>query len=351
MSAITACATVPLYAQSRKALTGPTIGAGPKIGRGGSYTFTTYSFGVGSLQTGTSGTTGVLSSKINSGANFSIARPGGGGGARGVIGSSPTLAAPREGIRSGGSVPKAVANIGGEAPIKAPSRFSAASGANLLLATNSENPLQNAQGDEPITTLVPDEPSTYQKYLMAGEQRFRAGNYTKAFYEFQSANYIGRNDPESLLSMANAQFAMEHFSSATNYLKKALKYFPELPILPLRLRDFYNSPDDYAACINALLEYLKDNPDDSDALLLLAYYRWFNEEYASAKTLLEQAEQCGPSQDTFEAIEIFRRGMIASGKISFEEETPASQPEEGKTKPDEKVPTPKNEDIKPIEAS
>lgn len=354
-AAIVACAAVSASAQSRKALQSQSVGYGLGVGRSGSHDFRGYSFGVGSLRNSKGSATGVLSSKISSSANFNISRSASGVAApkSSGIGRSPIPSAPRAGVRSGSGISDAVAKIGSGSAAKLPKGFAAKSGSvDLLLAINPQDMLQDAVGGEMITSFVPDAPSKYQKYLKAGERRFREGSYTKAFNEFRLANYIGRNDPESLLSMSHAQFALGHFSSASHYLKKAIKYFPELPVLPLRPRGFYSNPDDYATDINALRQHIKSSPNDTSALLLLLYHRWFDGEYADAKGALERAEQIAMegagASENFEIIEIFRRGMIASGKISFEE-TPASQPEQGKTEQTDKTPPTENQDLDLIE--
>jgi hypothetical protein len=184
---------------------------------------------------------------------------------------------------------------------------------------HADHRLDSAKEDrEPIKSLVPVGGGLYHDYLESGEKAFRSGDYTVAFSKFRMANYIGLKDPESLLSMSQAQFGGKCYPLAAYYLRQAMKYMPRLPMLPLRPKAFYGDPSVYVQNIQDLDEYLVGHPQDTDALLLRAYYAWFDVDEADsvsiARNSLQKALAGNNTPDVTLAIEAFWEGMVASGK-------------------------------------
>ena len=195
---------------------------------------------------------------------------------------------------------------------------------------------EGAEGDlselpEPITSLAPREPSTYQGFILEGERRFRNGEYIGAFNQFKLANDIGAKDAESFLSMLHARFAVSRYSysQAAYYLQQALKFQPELPVTALHPAGFYGNAAHYVDHVFRLNQYLKTSPRDAEAYLVLAYYRWFDPSVPADRTRDALARALGlrraefgetvPKDDLFiEAVEVFWRGMVASGRVSGE---------------------------------
>jgi hypothetical protein len=70
--------------------------------------------------------------------------------------------------------------------------------------------------------------------------------------------------------------------------------------------------------------YLDSNPDDGDALLILAYFRWFtdNPDVPALRSLLERALGAAKSEGRVEAIQIFWRAIVDSKKASGELKVP-----------------------------
>jgi hypothetical protein len=71
-----------------------------------------------------------------------------------------------------------------------------------------------------------------------------------------------------------------------------------------------------------LRKYVERNSFDADGHLLLAYYQWFEGETEQAKESLATAHRKaknlrGKTRETvIEAIDIFWKGMVATGKVS-----------------------------------
>jgi hypothetical protein len=186
--------------------------------------------------------------------------------------------------------------------------------------SQTEHRLGNGKEDrEPIKSLVPVGGGLYHDYIESGEKAFQTGDYTAAFSKFRMANYIGQKDPESLLSMSQAQFGGKCYPLAAYYLRQALRYMPRLPMLPLRPKAFYGDPSVYVQNVQDLNEYLVGHPRDTDALLLRAYYAWFDADATDptgvARDSLQKALAGNNTPDVTLAIEAFWEGMVASGKV------------------------------------
>jgi hypothetical protein len=182
----------------------------------------------------------------------------------------------------------------------------------------SDNRMKSGE-DNAITTLVPseDQPSKYRDFMLQGDLSFRRGDFVDAERQFRLANDIGGNDPESLLCMAHTQFAMARYSysSAAYYLRQALKFFPEMPLAPLRPKGFFGDPASYADRVMRLEDFA-NRTRDADAYLMLAYFRWYSDDTDAARNALAAALGFSSDPETTEAIETFWDGMTASGKVS-----------------------------------
>jgi hypothetical protein len=176
---------------------------------------------------------------------------------------------------------------------------------------------------KPITSLVPKPASVYRDNMLKGDSAFRANNYRYAYSYFQIAADIGGNDPESLICLTHAQFALSHYSyaKAAYFLELALKSMPELPLASLRPMGFYGDRDKYAQHVFALEEQTRSDPYDGEAQLLLAYFRWFSEVRdvpAASKALSQAMAAALRKRDTYllEAVRTFWDGMVAAGKAT-----------------------------------
>ena len=180
--------------------------------------------------------------------------------------------------------------------------------------------------------MTPEADSVYRTHMLEGERRFRTAEYAEAFRQFQLANGLVRNNAESLLSMLHARVALSivSYSQASHYLREALKCQPELPLVPLHIRGFYGDPTHYVDQLFRLEQYVKNAPEDAEAQLVLAYYSWFDPDIEPARTQEALARALGAAKAAqpddrsamndrlLEAIDVFWRGMVASGEVEGE---------------------------------
>lgn len=169
---------------------------------------------------------------------------------------------------------------------------------------------------EPISSFVPSEPSRYQKYMKQGDQAFRTERFVESSEAFDVAIALGRYLPESHLSLVHAYFALGRYHSATYHLRRTLKHFPDLPMVSLRIRQFYGRTETFVGHVDKLRREIKEFGPDADLLLLLGYVRYFDGAEADAAKLLRRARNAGKDNKAMlEAIETFWSGMVAAGKI------------------------------------
>jgi hypothetical protein len=194
---------------------------------------------------------------------------------------------------------------------------------------DTERPRASTDG---VTSLTPAADSVYRTHMLEGERRFRTAEYSEAFNQFKLANGLARSDAESLLSMLHARFALAivSYSQASHYLQEALRCQPELPLIPLRIRGFYGNTTHYVDQLFRLEQYVKNTPEDAEAQLILAYYSWFDPDIEPARTQEALARAFGAAKVAqpddrsamnarlLEAIDVFWRGMVASGKVEGE---------------------------------
>lgn len=178
---------------------------------------------------------------------------------------------------------------------------------------------------KPISSLVPSQPSLYAALLATGEKAFQRGRFNDAFSYFERASYIAPHAPETLLSLTHGRFATSSiaYAAASRYLRKALKYLPELPLVPLRPKLFYGSDSAavsrYVQHLGRLEKHLANTPEDVDALFVLAYYRWFSGRTNDTKAALAGAMKIAiedGDKEMASAISTFWAAMVRSKKVS-----------------------------------
>ena len=285
-----------------------------------------YSFGLGGLESITpSPDSGVLRSSISYTASFSIPR------SHTATPPIPFDMAPPvtdfSGERVYDPLPPAIVP---RRPAKAGAGLAQAPGAmtvarEYIEAIGVVSAGVLADRAQAIASLVPREPGLYRDHMAKAEEAFRRGDFNAAFDEFRLANLIRGRSPESLLGMAHSRFATARhsYSAASFYLQEAIKYLPELPLVPLEVKSLYGDPRAYARCLDYLDEHLKKSDTDADGYLLLAYFRWFDQDAAGAEEALSRARSAckaagsrqAKSDPLVEAITAFHDGMVASGRI------------------------------------
>ena len=308
--------------------------------------FRTDSYGLGNLRR-YSGPAGgnVLSGSISA---FQLRRPGGAAASSTGLGALPTLKPFTE--RRYGTFDLNLRDLAGSDFRAAPDWSKALTGYFSLVEPSSE---LAARKDKPISSFVPSEPSTYQKYMLAGDKAFRAGKYDEARDQFELALVYARESPEAHLSMTHAALALGGYHVAAEHLREALRFFPELALVKMRIRDFYGQKrrKDFDRHRQALLDELARSAANQDGWLLAAYVEYFDNRVEQAASALQQAFlKARNNQDkrTIKAARIFWDSMAAAGKVtgSVDPTTPAPPPASQPSKTSATTPSSSRESLR-----
>jgi hypothetical protein len=284
--------------------------------------FSSHSSGIGGLRKPGAGMpTGILKSSLVS--NYNISR--GGAAKTGVLGTAlPKLSGSIKG-RSYGTTKIKLArpsrNMGLPKTTEGIKGVATSSGGRSELASKigrqpTTSSTTKPKKIKPVSSFVPSEPSRYQKYMKQGDQAFRTERFIESSEAFDVASAMGRYLPESHLSLVHAHFALGRYYSAAYHLRRTLKYFPDLPMVSLRVRLFYGRTETFVKHVDKLRREIKESGDNADLSLLLGYVRYFDGAEADAAKVLRRAWNAGKDdQATIKAIETFWSGMVAAGKV------------------------------------
>lgn len=316
-----------LWAQGRKSVYLQDPGILSTVGNSARSTqFGQYSYGLGSVSRYGSGyASDVLRSSIGNAASYDITRRTANAG--NLAGLADLLPPPsRNYLKGPGTMDLSkVPNLYGpgalSSMLKAANRNVKWDSTAAYLAAIQNDPASRPSSDQVITSLVPSEPSMYKTFMARGETAFRAGDFLRAFAEFELANDIGGRDWMSLVSMLHARFASSAYSfySSADYARQTLRCFPELPLVPLRPREFYGDKNKYGDGILQLENRVDEFPYDADAPFVLAFFRWFEPNPVEAQKALAKAYAASKeakNAEKTEACEMFWRGMVRSGQVS-----------------------------------
>jgi len=281
--------------------------------------FADYSAGLGGLERSSPyGGTGLLRSNIGRGAMFELGRSS--AAASSGLTSLPKVESPTGRDYGAETLLRPSGKLTGSAVDEA-SR--ALTGMSLYLEAMGHSSHLSAEEDKPISTLVPTEPSLFQRRMKKGDEAFRAGRYLKAETAFDIALVFARQVPETHLSLVHANFALGRYHTAAQHLRRALELLPELPLVRLKVRRFYGEEQDFEGHVKRLKERAEALAEDPDCRLLLAYFSYFDGKDSEATEALRSAfglsRRFGDDQQAnLEAVGTFWAGAVSAGRASGE---------------------------------
>jgi len=289
--------------------------------------FGTDAAGLGGLaRTAPQGTGDLLRSRLSGTGSFDISRlpAGGSGGAQSAFefsrSAGQTYQGPslhlRRSMGSAGGGP----SLEGTAPLTG-----ALEGYLEAMGQRSDSAIRKGGR---IKSFVSTEPSIYQRQMRTADHSFRMRLYFEADGEYEVALTIARHSPEAHLSLVLSKFARGMWHTATHYLRDAVKGLPELPLVDMRLADFYGEAKDFAKHRQALEQSLKGPDANADLWFLAAYVRYFDGRQQKAAEALRESYRLARRTEnaaTTEAVATFWDGMVAAGKASGSVD-PAAKP-------------------------
>ncbi len=143
--------------------------------------------------------------------------------------------------------------------------------------------LQEMEGPEDLhnridktqqTSLAPEKPGMLRRAMLRGEKAFREGDYRDALSAFSTAVSLSYRSPETLLSLARAEFAGGQYRLAGIHMMETLQMLPELTLLDIQPQHYYDDVDLYQDQRAALEERLAEEPWNLETNVLLAYHRF-----------------------------------------------------------------------------
>lgn len=354
--ALLAAGTLEVRGQDRTVLS---------TGRGspaGGTTLGANEYGYGALSAGQYGSTGsALYSGIGDSAENDPFRMSRGGGRRrgpaGMEDLSQGSVRPTQSGTPGSTDPDEIVGMG-PSDMRDPLAAAAKPRGQVLMVTQQyleaigANTAIGVARGRTVTTFVPEVRGLFRDLMEQGQQALLAGGWKdvqRAVDAFSKAQLLTDHNPDVTLSLAHAHFIVARFSYSlpSEYLQQTLILLPELPLVQIEPKLFFDSPDTYDKRMGILASHIESNPDDADAMLVRAYFKWFEPDGAQAAAdSLRQAwaasrkprpmgagamsptgagsiflvggfdQSPGGDVSLRTAIDIFWKGMVKTGKIS-----------------------------------
>ncbi len=149
--------------------------------------------------------------------------------------------------------------------------------------------------DSPVRTSLS---IAAERYLTLGDSAFREGRFGDAAQFYAKAAEYAPEEGVLHLVLADALFATGDYHYAAYAIRRAFELDPTLAEAIVDKHEFYTDPADFDRHIARAELFLRDNPDDSDARLVLAANYLFGNRPASAVDLLESTSALSLRTDT-----------------------------------------------------
>ncbi len=126
------------------------------------------------------------------------------------------------------------------------------------------------------TGSVPSLPIDQLKGMMAdGTRFFQQGSYAQAADRFMRVASADPQNVDARLAYAVARFATGDYQMSAAAVRQGVQMFPEVVNSVFDVRGMYGNPADFDQQWQHLAQRLQDQPDDSDALLVLGFVYHF----------------------------------------------------------------------------
>ena len=137
-----------------------------------------------------------------------------------------------------------------------------------------------------------------ERYLTLGDSAFREGRFGDAAQFYAKAAEYAPDEGVLHLVLADALFATGDYHYAAYAIRRAFELDPTLADAVVDKHEFYTDPADFDRHIARAEIFLRENPDDSDARLVLAANYLFGNRPASAVDVLETVSALSLRADT-----------------------------------------------------
>ncbi|MDO8629046.1 MAG: tetratricopeptide repeat protein [Phycisphaerales bacterium] len=168
-----------------------------------------------------------------------------------------------------------------------------------------------------------------------GNSAFAAGRYGDARRAYVRAVLLDENDGTAKLLYGLATFAEGDFGVAATALRRALATTPDLIDYPFNIVALYGNGAGFNEQLSALARYIGANPEDREAILLLAYLRYASGEAAEAQVMFGALADADPTDSL---VVFLRDAATRPMQAGQAQPTQSPLPEQPAAPPDEFVP-------------
>lgn len=168
-----------------------------------------------------------------------------------------------------------------------------------------------------------------------GNDAFAAGRYADARRAYVRAVLIDENDGAAKLLYGLATFAEGDFAVAATAVRRALITTPDLIDYPFNIVALYGNEGGFNEQLSALARYIGANPEDREAILLLAYLRYASGEAGEARIMFGALADADPRDSL---VVFLRDAATRAMQAGQAQPTQSPSPEQPAAPPDEFVP-------------
>ncbi len=135
----------------------------------------------------------------------------------------------------------------------------------------------------------------YHQYLALGDVYERQREHKKALLEYQRAALARADAPAPHLALASVLTALNRYDAAAAALRDAAKAAPKATVDPSDIGRLRGAAADLSDRLLALKGWLKQNPRDNDAHLVLGYHFLLADRADEARKTLSYVRQTNPA--------------------------------------------------------
>jgi Flp pilus assembly protein TadD len=165
-----------------------------------------------------------------------------------------------------------------------------------------------------------------------GNSAFAAGRYGDARRAYIRAVLLDENDGTAKFLYGLATFAEGDFGVAATAVRRALATTPDLIDYPFNVVSLYGNGAGFNEQLTALARYIGANPEDREAILLLAYLRYASGEAAEAQVVFGALADADPTDSLVVFLRDASTRAMQAGRAqptqSPSSEQPAAPPDE-----------------------
>ncbi len=135
----------------------------------------------------------------------------------------------------------------------------------------------------------------FVNYMNQGATAFANGDYTNAGIAFAQALQTDPSSIDARLAYAITLFALGDYRAAAEPIRQVIPQYSEVVYSDFDLRERYGKKEQLDKQLAVLRAFVKANPDDVDAMIVLGFIEHFSGNRDSAKEVFRKALTLSPN--------------------------------------------------------